>query len=137
MVVRRMPRIQDVVVPILRAGLGSGVAVSSWVPDVDYRTYPLVNVRRLGGLARDIDFLDLPVVELTAYHQAGLVECEDLYLDARQILQEAVDKQTQTPAGYLHSFFETLGPTQFDSPFEDTWRIQGLIQLGLRPVREE
>lgn len=135
MVVRRMPRIQDVVIPLLRTGLGPGVNIYSWVPDVDDRTYPIVNVRRLGGLARDIDFLDLPVIELTAYHSVGLVECEDLYLDARKVLQTAVDKQTLTPAGYLHSMFETMGPTQFDSPYEDTWRIQGLIQLGLRPTR--
>jgi hypothetical protein len=137
MVVRRMPRIQDVVIPLLRTGLGPGVTVGSWIGDVDDRVYPIINIRRLGGLAMDIDFLDLPVIEMTVYHSAGLVECEDLYLDAREVLQIAVDKQTQTTYGYLHSMFETLGPTQFDSPFEETWRIQGLIQLGLRPKRQE
>lgn len=137
MVVRRMPRVQDVVIPLLRTGLGPGVQVGSWVSDVDDRVYPLLNIRRLGGLAMDIDFLDLPVIEMTAYHSAGLVDCEDLYLDARKVLQNAVDNQTQTDYGYLHSMFETLGPTQFDSPFEETWRIQGLIQLGLRPKRQE
>lgn len=135
MVERRMPRIQDVVIPLLRNGLGPGINVYSWIPDVDDRVYPIVNVRRLGGLARDIDYLDLPVIELTSYHDGGLVACEDLYLDARKVLQNAVDNQTLTPDGYLHSMFETMGPTQFDSPYENTWRIQGLIQLGLRPTR--
>jgi hypothetical protein len=130
---RVMPRIQAVVIPLLRARLDPSVMVTSWVPDVLDRRYPILNVRRLGGLPRDVDFLDRPVIELTSYHDGGLIPCEDLYMDARQILWDAVKNQTVTDAGYLHSIFETMGPTQFDSPYDDTWRVQGLIQLGLRP----
>lgn len=129
-----MPRIQAVVIPILRAAL-PGVTVTSWITDVDHRTFPIVNVRRLGGLPRHVRQLDMPVIELTAYSRDGLVATEDLYLDARQALFDAVDDQTVTPAGYLHSYFETMGPVQFDSPYDDSWRIQGLIQLGLRPPK--
>jgi hypothetical protein len=104
------------------------------------RTYPIVNVRRLGGLAhaQRPDQLDRPVIELTAYgdKKLGLTGTEDLYLDARFLLQEMVKLQIVVPgSGHLHSYFETMGPTQFDSPYDDTWRIQGLIQLGLRPAR--
>ncbi|WP_367137897.1 hypothetical protein [Saccharothrix sp. HUAS TT1] len=134
MVARKMPRIQEVLIPILRTAL-PGVTVTSWVPDVDDRVYPILNVRRLGGIARDPNRLDLPVIELTAYAQGGLIVCENLFLDARQAIWDAVDRQTLTPAGYLHSANETMGPTQFDSGYDDTWRIQGLIEIGLRPPR--
>jgi len=104
--------------------------------DVDHgREWPVINVRRLGGLPVDPQRLDKPVIELTAYTDVGLVDTEYLYLQAREILYEAWLNQTTTPAGYIHSYFETFGPTQFDSPYDDTWRIQGLIQLGLRPAK--
>lgn len=134
MVVRRMPRVHEIIIPVLREEF-PGVLISSWVPDVDKRTYPLINIRRLGGLPYDLDFLDKPVVEMTVYHKESLPAAENLYYDARQVLWDMVKRQTVTPAGHLHSFFETLGPTQFDSKFDDTWRIQGLIQLGVRPPR--
>lgn len=135
MVTRRMPRIQAVILPTLRAEL-PGVTVTSWIPDVDYRNFPLLNVRRIGGLALDPTRLDRATIEMTAYHRDGLVECEDLYLDARQVLWDMARNQVLTPVGVIHSFRETMGPTQFDSPFDDTWRIQGLIQLSIKPRRE-
>lgn len=136
-VIRKMPRIQAVVIPLLEARLDPSVTVGSWMSDVDHgRTWPVVNVRRLGGLPKDPERLDKPVVELTVYHDQGIVEAEDLWLDARTILYEAWLAQTVVPdKGYIHSYFETFGPSQFDSPFDDTWRIQGLIQLGLRPAK--
>ncbi|MBM7771978.1 hypothetical protein JOD54_002182 [Actinokineospora baliensis] len=76
----------------------------------------------------------MPVIEMTAYSRDGLIATENLYLDARQVLWDMVRDQTVTPRGYLHSYFETMGPSQFDSPYDDSWRIQGLIQLGLRPL---
>ena len=135
MVVRRMPRVQEIILPILRNGL-PGVDVGSWVPDVLDRQFPLINIRRLGGLPLDIDFLDKPVLEITAYHNTNLIDTENLLLDARQVLWDAKKNQTIVPGkGYIHSYFETLGPTQFDSPFDDTWRMQLLVQLGIRPTR--
>lgn len=134
MVQRRMPRIQQIVLPLLRDAL-PGVQVVSWIPRVDLRDYPMLEVRRIGGLPVDITELDRPVIEMTAYGKETLADTEDLYLDARQAIWDAVEDQTVTPDGYLHSFFETMGMTQFDSPLADTWRIQGLIQLGLRPPR--
>jgi len=135
MVVRKMPRIQDVLLPILRAGL-PGVQVVSWVPDVEDRQFPIINIRRLGGLPESVDFLDKPVVEITAFSDENLAACENLLLDARQVIYDAWKAQTVVPnKGHISSYFETLGPTQFDSPIDDTWRVQMLVQLGLRPPR--
>ena len=138
-----MPRVQRVVIPILRAGLPVGVEVGSWVKDVTRREYPLVNVRRLGGLpnSKGPYDLDKAVIELTGYGPTrnqfyeGLAGTEDLVADSLYLLWTAVQKQTVIDnVGYLHSYFVTMGPTQFDSPYDDTFRVQALIQLGLRPL---
>jgi hypothetical protein len=141
---RRMPRVQAVVLPLLRAGLtdwnptvAADPKIGTWVEGTKQRHFPLINIRRLAGPnSGDVELLDLPVIEMTAYAGGELAVAEDLYLDARLVLSRAVRNQTVVPnVGYLHSFFETMGPIQLDSPYDDTWRIQGLIQLGLRPVR--
>lgn len=145
-----MPRVQAVTLPILKdAGLTVdtddfglvSVTVNSWVPDIDYREFPILQVRRVGGF-RSVRFpkrLALPVIEMTAYTAAvnggDLPATEQLYEDALEVLFDAVRKQTQTDAGYLHSIKETFGATQFGSLFQDSWRVQGLIQLGVRPPR--
>lgn len=135
MVTRRIPRIQEIALPILKAGL-PGVQVVSWVPDVADRQFPIVGVRRLGGLPVDVDMYDRAVIEVTAYSDTNLVDCENLCLDARQLLWNAWKAQTVVPGkGSIGSYFETLGPTQFDSPYDDTWRVQYLVQLGIRPIR--
>ena len=133
-----MPRVQSVVIPILRAAPNlDGVTISSWVPDIDYRDFPLINIRRVGGVRHGErpDLLDKSVIEMTCYTTTGLIDAELLYMDALEALYEAVRKQTQTDAGYLHSIKETMGLTQFSSLFMDSWRIQGLIALGVRPPR--
>lgn len=131
-----MPRVQSVVIPILRDAL-DGVTISSWVPDIDYREFPLINIRRVGGVRHGErpDLLDKSAIEMTCYTTTGLIDAELLYMDALEALYEAVRKQTQTDAGYLHSIKETMGMTQFSSLFMDSWRIQGLIALGVRPPR--
>lgn len=130
-----LPRVQEIILPVLRQEL-PGIKCGSWIETVDLRSMPLINVRRIGGLDVDLNLLGKPTIELTAYSGGGLVETENLYLSARQVLYDMVQQQTLTDKGYLHSFFETMGPMQFDSPYEDTWRIQGLIQLGVRPPRQ-
>lgn len=130
----RMPRVQAVVLPILREAIPDA-RVGSWVEDIDFREFPLLNIRRIGGFRDDRRpfQLALPVVELTAFTTEGLVETEQLYDKALEALYEAVLLQRQTPAGYLHSMKETMGATQFSSLFMDSWRVQGLIQFGVRP----
>lgn len=130
-----MPRVQAVILPRLRSEL-TGVTVGSWTPQVNHRLFPYLNVRRLGGSAVNPKLLDRAVIEMTVYARGGVEVAEDHYLDARQVLWEMVDRQIVIPdVGHLHSLFETMGMTPFDSPFEDTWRVQGLIQLGIRPAR--
>lgn len=132
-----MPRIQQVVIPILREWPAlTGVTVSSWIADIDFRTFPLLNVRRIGG-GRSKTYpngMDIAVVELTAYSTVGLPECEHLYNHALDALYDAVQTQKQTDTGYLHSINENMGMSQFSSLFMDSWRVQGLVKLGLRPL---
>lgn len=134
MVVRRMQRVHKVIMPILAAEFPDAM-VTSWIPDIDKRTYPIINIRRLGGLPVNPDLLDRPVVEMTVYAKPSLPDAEELWYDARQVLYDMWKNQTVTAAGSISSYFETMGPTQFPSKFDDSWRVQGLIQLGVRPPR--
>ncbi|GAB4584403.1 hypothetical protein [Nocardia sp. IFM 10818] len=131
----QLARVQSIVLPILRAHFGSRVKVGTWVEDIDYRKFPMINIRRVGGKRHPTKPTQMahPVIEMTAYTTEGLAETEALYEEALEVLYDAVRRQTMTDAGYLHSIFETMGATQFSSLFQDSWRIQGLIQLGIRP----
>lgn len=131
------PRFQEVLVPILRDAIGDEAHVSTWVDDIDYREYPIVNIRRLGGYRSRNRWsgLDMPVIEMTVYHDAGLIEAEELYIKALEALFDARDDQKVVDAGSITHIRETMGMTQFSSLFQDTWRVQGLIQLGVRPTR--
>lgn len=133
-----MPRVQQVVVPILREDPRlDGVAITTWVPDIDYREFPLINIRRIGGIRNPNlpNVHSMPVVEMTAYTNTNLIDCEELYETALDVLYEAVREQTQTDAGYLQSMYETMGATQFSSLFQDSWRVQGLIRFCVRRPR--
>lgn len=133
------PRVQEVVIPILRKHLPKDVMVTSWIPDIDHRVYPIINVRRVGGYRdnRMPKKLDLPIIEITAYGNESIEETEALYSRVLDILYEAKDKQEVVDTGHLSHVKETMGATQFSSLFQDTWRIQGLIQVGVRPARED
>lgn len=129
-----MPRVQQIVIPLLRAGL-PGVQVTSWVPVIEDRQYPILNVRRAGGYPVDPRLLDRGTVELTAYTNTMVEDAEELLKDAQIILWDAVRSQTVVSGvGYLHSYRQTFGPTQFDSPYDNTWRVQSLVQFGFRPL---
>jgi hypothetical protein len=130
-----LPRVARVVLPILREAL-PGVAVQTWGADIDYRHFPILNLRRVGGKrhGRRATELGWPVIEMTVFTDVGLPETEQLYEDALEVLYDAVRRQRLTEYGYLHSIKETMGATQFSSLFMDSWRVQGLIQLGVRPL---
>lgn len=132
----KMPRVADIVLPILRADLPNDVTVQTWGADIDYREFPIINIRSVGGvrhLSRPFE-LARPVIEMTAYTAVDIGTTEELYSDALEVLFQAVRTQRQTDAGYLHSIKETMGMTQFSSLYQDSWRVQGLIQLGVRPA---
>ncbi|ALH46782.1 tail terminator [Mycobacterium phage Pari] len=144
----KLPIVGEVVLPILRghedlsnpiSSVPSlvGVHVGTWVEDIDSRTFPLITVRRVGG-TRSPEHPTLftqPVVEMTAYSAADLPTTEQMYEDALEVLYRAARLQTKTPAGYLHSVTETLGASHGPSPFDRTWRVFGLIRLGIRPPK--
>lgn len=134
-----MPRIQSVVAPILRGDTRlAGVEVTTWVPDIDYRSFPMINIRRIGGIRNPIlpTMHSMPVIEMSAYTTTNLIDCEELYETALDVLYDAVLFQTQTDDGYLTSIYETMGATQFSSLYQDSWRVQGLIRLGVRRPRD-
>lgn len=129
-----MPRVQQIIIPLLRASL-PGVMVTSWFPAIADRVYPILNVRRAGGYPVNPKLLDRGTVELTAYTNTMLEDAEELLKDAQIVLWNAVENQTVVPGvGYLHSYRQTFGMTQFDSPYDNTWRVQSLVQFGFRPL---
>lgn len=134
----KLARVQRIVLPILQACPDlNGVAVKTWFEDIDYRQLPMITIKRMGGKRheqRPTEFGRM-VIEMSAYGTTDLPTTETMYDNALEALYEAVDRQTQTEFGYLHSMKETTGMTLFDSPFPDSWRVQGLIQLGVRPPR--
>ena len=79
----------------------------------------------------------MPVIEMTAYHDEGLIEAEELYNKALEALFDARDNQTVVEAGSIPHMREVMGMTQFSSLFQDSWRVQGLIELGIRPNRRK
>lgn len=136
---KTVPRVQEIVIPILRDHFGDSVKVGSWLENIDFRSFPSINVRRLGGYNSSSGprRLDFPVVELTVYHEEGLVEAEDMYLSCLDALFEAQRKQIVTDKGTIAHVQETMGMTNFPSQYQDTFRVQGLIELGIRPSRKE
>jgi len=134
MPVTEIPRVQEIIIPLLRAAFPT-VQVVSWVPEITDRQYPILNVRRAGGYPVDPRLLDRGTVELTSYGDVNLEETEQLLKRTQIALWDAVQNQTVVPGvGYLHSYRQTFGPTQFDSPYDNTWRVQSLVQFGFRPL---
>jgi hypothetical protein len=134
MPVTEIPRVQEIIIPLLRTAFPT-VQVVSWVPEIDDRQYPIMNVRRAGGYPVDPRLLDRGTVELTSYGNVNLEETEQLLKRTQIALWDAVQNQTVVPGvGYLHSYRQTFGPTQFDSPYDNTWRVQSLVQFGFRPL---
>ena len=131
-----LPRIQSLVIPILTAAF-PGVRVGSWVEDIDYRTFPMLIVRRVGGTRYEggPTRFGHSTIELSAYGTVDLPTTETLYEDALDALYDSVNDQTVSARGYIHSIKETFGATQFSSLFQDSWRVQGLISLGVRPIQ--
>ncbi|AVR76969.1 tail terminator [Mycobacterium phage Jabiru] len=133
----KLPRVQAILLPILRTA-HPDVEFTTWGSDIDYRNFPYVNLRRIDGFRNPTapELHGLPIIEMTAYTDEGLPETEELYEDCLETLYRAHRRQTQTPAGYISSIKETMGATQFSSPFQDSWRVQGLMVFGIRPPRK-
>lgn len=124
-----MIRVQPTVLEVLRTALPDEVTVVSVVPDVDYRSFPMVAVRRAGGVRnRNLPRLvSRPVVDLLAVSSVGLVEAEELYENVLDALFSAVGQRFQ-------SVRESRGATGVDSPYPDSWAVEGSVEFGLRGV---
>ena len=130
-----LPRVQRILFPWLRP-LFPDVTFTSWGADVDFRTFPTVNIRRLGGIPKHPRLLGRTVIEMTAYGNVDMPTTEELWDSVSLAIWEMTQNSGDVAAlgnGHISSYRVTMGATQFDSPFDDTWRIQGLIQLGIRP----
>ena len=133
-----MSRVQKVLLPIFKGDPRlDGVAITTWVPDVDYREFPMLNIRRIGGIRnpKDPTLQAFPIVEMSCYTNDSLIACEELYETALDVLYDAVKYQTQTGHGHIQSLYEVMGATQFSSLFQDSWRVQGLIKFCIRRPR--
>jgi len=140
---QKMHRVQSIAIPILREGFANSeyadldIKVGSWVPAQADRPDFWINVRRMGGYPVDPKMLDRAVIELTCYGDItyGLELTENVHLEAQIILWDAVrTAKVVAGKGSLSSYRQTMGPTQFDSPYDDKFRVQSLIQLGVRPL---
>lgn len=138
-----LPRPAKIFLPLvqganLTGNYGSvGNRVYTWVPNVDYREFPLIEARRVGGTRHPIKpkLLGTPIIEFSAYTTLGLPETEQLYEDFLEVLYDAVLNQTVTQDGSLSSIKEIMGATNGPSQFQDSWWVHGLVQLGIRPPR--
>jgi hypothetical protein len=130
-----MIRPNELVLPLLRETFPK-VAVLSQVPDVDHRHYPIILVRPAGGTDSEFpEMLGYSVIEMSAHSATDLADAETLYLNARMALVGACRRQSVIAGkGWLHSVKQTMGATQLEPIFGDTWRVLGLIRLGLRPI---
>ena len=137
MIPKLTPRVQDIVLPLLREGLGPGVHVRTWSDNVEHREYPEVRVRRLGGLntlGSIQNGLEHPGGEITATTREGLAATEDLAIRCRNILVNS--RNVVVPGvGHLVRVRETLGMTQFPSEIQGTWRVQQLLRTDFRYPR--
>lgn len=131
-----MIRPNELVLPLLRAAFPTTLVVS-YFPQVDSRSYPMILSRPNGGARhpKKPNDLALMVLELSTHTATDLAATETLYYRALDVLYGAWQDQTVIDGrGWIHSITETMGPTQLDPLFEDTWRVQGLIRIGLRPT---
>ena len=115
-------RPQTLILPILREAL-PGASVVSVVPDVDYRTFPLVTIERAGGTRSESAprLLAHPELKLTVVSADGLVAAEELYEEALDALYDG-----------LQRFRETQGAIEVESRYPDTWAIEGAVALSVR-----
>lgn len=134
------PRFQSLVLPILRDALPPEVHVTSWIEEVEKREFPAVLVRRIGGYRGSglgYRLIDVSNVELTALSTRGLVEAEKLYAGALEALYKAAHDQIVVDGiGHINDVSELMGMTHYGSLYQDSWRMQGVVQIRIRSNNE-
>jgi hypothetical protein len=112
----------DVLLPLLRGGLGASYKVRSKTPDQVSASLPLVVVRQTGGSSFAPDFWDQPYISITnwAAPAGGEDAVRVARLDAdriRDVLWTAWRQQTTVPGvGHLTWVRESQGPLEINDP---------------------
>lgn len=111
----------DVLLPLLRDGLGASYTVRNVVPDEVSAHLPLVVVRQTGGSSFAPEFWDQPFISITNW--AGPDGATDARRAAtqgadrvREVLWTAWRSQTVTAAGHLVWVRESQGPMEINDP---------------------
>lgn len=101
----------------------------SFIPDADYRSFPLLVLRRTGGTRNPAlpRLHSRPVIRLTVVSEDGQPDAEDLYEAALDALYAAVGDEFQ-------SVTEVEGTTSTGSLYPDTYAVEGSIRLAVRAV---
>lgn len=126
------PRMAEVILPVVRREIPEAQVVT-WMPELKDRTYPLILIRRVGGIAYDAELADRPTVDIQVYHKESLAAAEGLALRVRGALvgawksQEVVDGK-----GTVNFIREMSGPNYVRDPGDNAWRIQMMLSILIR-----
>lgn len=134
-----IPRAVEFILPYLR-DLFPNYYFGTWIENPNFRNFPHINFKRVGGtrLYRRSKALSHQSIEMLVITQDDPATTERIYEDCLDALYNAVERQTVLPGGeYLYSILETTGAHFVDSPFDDTWAMQGVIRFGMRPRKQD
>lgn len=133
----------DVLLPLLRTGLGSGVQVMSRIPDSIEAHLPLVVLRRAGGDSLAPEFYDTPWVNVQCWCADPRTSGSDQYRAAsdladqvRGILWSAYrTQQVVAGQGWISDIRESSGPIEISDPdLPLLGRVTATYELRIRPA---
>ena len=129
-----LPRVAEILLPIIREAVPSA-QVATVMPEVSHKDYPLILVRRVGGVAINMDLLDRVTVDIQVFHNGTMAEAEDIALAVRGSLWSAYRKQRVIAGkGHIGYFTEMSGPGSVASDIPGVWRYQALYSVRIRPA---
>ncbi|WP_157745342.1 hypothetical protein [Nocardiopsis gilva] len=134
---RRLPRVNALLLAVLRSALAPRVAVGTRIPG--RMRYPFVLARRVGGAAPDPRlFYDVALVDVQVWATSD-AEAEDIAQQSRGALADAArPPQWAFPGlGHIQHFSEEAAPVDIPSDAEDhgIYRYQATYTLTVRPPR--
>lgn len=105
------------------------------IPDDLLSRLPFALVRRFGGAAVDLRFLDRATVDVQAWADTrrGAWDVVDA---VRTVFIDAAHNQTTFPLGHIARCVEVIGPSELRSvdQADGVWRFQASYSLFLRPA---
>ena len=132
---RLLPDTDLLVSTLLRPALGTGVTVTTEIPDNATSVLPLVIATRIpAGGAVHPRFLDRATVSVEAWHHSKQ-QASDLAEETRVALYAAWEQQLTTLHGHIAYYDEMAAPAEIrteDQPAE-VFRYQASYVLATRP----